>query len=97
MADQAYSRAIERVIGLIVAAAVFGLGVALFIARGFAKQLGGEPRDAMALASEIAAGNLSVPVQLKAGDRSNLMFSLDTMKEQLATTVHRIQPSGESI
>jgi methyl-accepting chemotaxis protein len=97
MADQAYSRAVEVVIGLIVAAAVFGLGVALFIARGFPKQLGGEPRDAMALASEIAAGNLSVPVQLKAGDRSSLMFSLDAMKEQLATIVHGIKSSGESI
>ncbi|HWZ47797.1 MAG TPA: methyl-accepting chemotaxis protein [Herbaspirillum sp.] len=97
MADQAYSRAIALVIGLIVAAAVFGLGVALFIARGFAKQLGGEPRDAMALASEIAAGNLRVPVQLKAGDRSSLMFSLDAMKEQLATIVQGIKSSGESI
>jgi methyl-accepting chemotaxis protein len=97
MADQAYSRAIALVIGLIVVAAAFGLGVALFIARGFAKQLGGEPRDAMAVASEITAGNLRVVVQLKAGDRSSLMFSLGAMKDQLASIVQDIKRSGESI
>jgi methyl-accepting chemotaxis protein len=96
-ANDAYSRAIAQVIGFIVAAAAVALGVAVLIARRLSKQLGGEPRDAMALASEIAAGNLSVPVQLKAGDRSSLMFSLDTMKEQLASIVHGIKTSGESI
>jgi len=96
-ANDAYSRAIALVIGFIVAAVAVALGVAVIIARGLAKQLGGEPRDAMALASEIAAGNLSVAVRLKAGDRSSLMFSLDTMKEQLATIVQGIKTSGESI
>jgi methyl-accepting chemotaxis protein len=96
-ANRAYSRAIAVVIGMIAAAVMVALGVAIFIARGLARQLGGEPRDAAALASEIAAGNLRVAVRLKAEDRSSLMFSLAAMKDQLTTIVQGIKSSGESI
>jgi len=96
-ADEAYSRAVALVIGLVVAATAIALALALMIARGVAKQLGGEPRDAAALASDIAGGNLRTAVQLKAGDRSSLMFSLGLMKDQLATIVRGIQTSSESI
>jgi methyl-accepting chemotaxis protein len=96
-ADQAYSHAIGLVIGLIAVAVVLSLGVALLIARGLAQQLGGEPRDAAALAGAIAAGNLRVAARLKTGDRSSLMYSLAAMKEQLTTIVQGIKSSSESI
>jgi methyl-accepting chemotaxis protein len=97
VADQAYHAAIALVVGLIVAAAVVALAVALFIARGFARQLGGEPREAAAMASAIAAGNLRVTVRLKAGDNASLMYSLAAMKEQLTSIVRGIKSSSESI
>jgi methyl-accepting chemotaxis protein len=81
VADQAYSRAVALVVGLIVAAAVVALTLAPAIARGLAKQLGGEPREAAALASDIAEGNLCTLVRLRAGDRGSLMFSLAIMKD----------------
>jgi methyl-accepting chemotaxis protein len=96
-ADQAYSRAIALVVGLIVVASAMALALGLVIARGLAKQLGGEPREAAALAGEIAEGNLCADVRLKAGDRSSLMYSLDVMKHQLTTIVRGIQTAGESI
>lgn len=96
-ADQAYSHAIALVIGLIVAATIIALALALVIARGLATQLGGEPREAAALASDIANGNLCTVVQLKVGDRSSLMFSLGVMRDQLTSIVRRIQTSSESI
>ena len=97
VADEAYHAAIALVVGLIVAAAAVALGVALFIARGFARQLGGEPREAAAMASAIAAGNLRVAVPLKAGDNTSLMHALATMKEQLTGIVRGIKSSSESI
>ena len=96
-ADQAHSRAILLIFGVIAAAVALGLAVALFIARGFSRQLGGEPSDAVALASEIAAGNLSVSMRLKPDDRSSLMFSLNSMKDRLASSVKNIKSSAESI
>ena len=96
-ADQAYSHAVALVVGLIVIATAIALALALVIARGLAQQLGGEPRDAAALASDIADGNLRTVVRLKAGDRSSLMFSLGAMKDQLTRIVRGIQTSSESI
>jgi methyl-accepting chemotaxis protein len=96
-ANQAHARAVALVIGLIVVAVAVAIGMVLIIARSLARQLGGEPREAVALASEIAAGNLRVAVRLKAGDRSSLMYSLGAMKEQLTTIVQGIKTSGESI
>ncbi|WP_414694291.1 methyl-accepting chemotaxis protein [Paraburkholderia sp.] len=95
--NQTYSAAIAWVIGLIAAAVVVALGVALVIARGLARQLGGEPRDAALLAGEIAAGNLRVAVTLKPGDHASLMYSLGAMKDQLTTIVRGIKTSSESI
>ena len=96
-ASQAYSRAIALVIAFGVAGIAVALGVAIIISRGLSKQLGGEPRDAAALASEIARGNLRVTVRLKAEDRSSLMFSLGAMKDQLTNIVHGIKATSESI
>ncbi|WP_429315777.1 methyl-accepting chemotaxis protein [Paraburkholderia sp. GAS448] len=96
-ADQAYSHAVALVVGLIVIATAIALALALVIARGLAQQLGGEPRDAAALASSIADGNLRTVVRLTAGDRSSLMFSLGVMRDQLTTIVRGIQASSESI
>jgi methyl-accepting chemotaxis protein len=96
-ADRAYSHAVALVVALIVVATAIALALALIIASGLAKQLGGEPRDAAALASDIAEGNLRAVVRLKAGDRSSLMFSLGVMKDQLTTIVRGIKASSESI
>ncbi|WP_434114086.1 methyl-accepting chemotaxis protein [Paraburkholderia caffeinilytica] len=97
IANDAYHTTIALTIGLIVAAAVIGVGVALVIARGLVKQLGGEPREAAAMASAIAGGNLRIAVPLKAGDTSSLMHSLVAMKEQLTDIVRGIKSSSESI
>jgi methyl-accepting chemotaxis protein len=96
-AGQDYAQAKTLVYSLMLAAAVVAIVVALVIAFGVARQLGGEPRDAMALASEIAAGNLRATVQLKPGDHSSLMYSLSTMRDQLAALVRRIKTASESI
>ncbi|WP_069638448.1 methyl-accepting chemotaxis protein [Burkholderia sp. PAMC 26561] len=93
----AFSRAVALVIGGTVAATLIGLTLALLIARGLTRQLGGEPGDAAAMAREIAAGNLLAPITLRAGDDRSLLFSLAAMKEQLTTIVRGIKTSSESI
>jgi methyl-accepting chemotaxis protein len=96
-ADRAYSHAVALVIGLFVVATAVALAMALVIACGVARQLGGEPSDVAALASDIAAGNLCTGVRLRAGDRCSLMFSLGVVRDQLTAIVRGIQTSSESI
>ncbi|AME26845.1 methyl-accepting chemotaxis protein [Burkholderia sp. PAMC 26561] len=92
-----FSRAVALVIAGTVAATLIGLALALLIARGLTRQLGGEPSDAATIAHAIAAGNLLVPIRLKDGDSASLLYSLATMKEQLTTIVRGIKTSSESI
>ncbi|MBB3005363.1 methyl-accepting chemotaxis protein [Paraburkholderia tropica] len=82
---------------LAVLAATFAIAIGWVITRSILRQLGGEPMDAAALASEIANGNLRIAAGLKDGDRSSLMYSLDTMKKTLATIVSGIKASSEAI
>ncbi|MFM0742231.1 MCP four helix bundle domain-containing protein, partial [Paraburkholderia xenovorans] len=96
-AAKAYSHAVVLIIVLIGVAGVIGLTVALLIARALAKQLGGEPGDAVELAGEIAAGNLALELALKPDDSTSLMYSLSKMQQQLTTIVGGIKKSSESI
>nr|WP_280868812.1 methyl-accepting chemotaxis protein [Herbaspirillum sp. LeCh32-8] len=96
-AQQAYLETRSVVIGVTVLAALVSLAIALFIARRLARQLGGEPGDAMRLSAEIAAGNLRADVALKDKDGSSLMYSLAQMRNQLASLVRQIKSTSESI
>jgi methyl-accepting chemotaxis protein len=96
-ANMAHAQAITYVLGIIALAVAAGVAFALVIARGVSRQLGGEPQDAGRMAAAIAAGDLSVTVPVRRGDRSSLMFSLAEMQEQLTSIVRGIKTSSTSI
>ncbi|PXW22943.1 methyl-accepting chemotaxis protein [Paraburkholderia caballeronis] len=96
-AADAYSRAMLLIVLFIVAAVIAGAAIAAVIARALTTQLGGEPRDAVAVAGAIAAGNLRAPVPVKPGDTSSLMYSLSAMKSHLGDIVRGIKTSSETI
>ncbi|WP_179283948.1 methyl-accepting chemotaxis protein [Bordetella genomosp. 10] len=95
--EAGYQRAMTAILVCIAVAVVLGALVAIFIARTLTRQLGGEPREAVALADAIASGDLSSEVKLRNGDRVSLMYSLSVMKSRLADMVRRIQTASESI
>ncbi|WP_038708587.1 methyl-accepting chemotaxis protein [Burkholderia sp. lig30] len=96
-AAQAYASSRLWLMIVIGFAAVVGVALAYLIARDLTKQLGGEPADAARLAGEVAAGNLEAHVALQPNDRTSLMYSLVSMKEQLAKIVLGIKSSSGSI
>ena len=82
---------------LVLTALVVGMLLAWLIARRFARQLGGEPGYAAQIANQIAAGDLSVRVETRAGDTRSLLFALRNMRERLAGIVAGISETSESI
>jgi methyl-accepting chemotaxis protein len=82
---------------LVLGALVAGMLLAWLIARRLARQLGGEPGYAAQIANHIAAGDLSVQVDTRAGDTGSLLFALRNMRERLAGIVAGISTSSESI
>ena len=83
--------AIVLVIGLLLTVLMLAL------IRNIKRSLGGEPGYAAAVCTQIAAGDLSVPVALRADDRSSLLHAMHTMQGTLTGTVARIQTGIEQI
>jgi methyl-accepting chemotaxis protein len=78
-------------------ALLIGIGAAALLMRGILRQLGGEPAYATEVVQRIAAGDLSVPVQLRAGDDRSLLAAMRGMQRSLAQVVENIRSGSDSI
>ena len=72
-------------VGGLAILAILLLGVYVF--RSTMKQLGGEPGVAADIAKQIAVGDLSSRIELKAGDSTSLMASMQQMSKTIQTLV----------
>jgi len=103
-ARQSYDGAVARytTIRLISIAAIaggllFAVLLGFVLIRSIGRQLGGEPGEAADLARSVAAGNLSVRVNVRTGDTTSLMAQLKAMQTSLATVVGSVRESSESV
>jgi methyl-accepting chemotaxis protein len=80
-----------------VAMFVLAFFVSEWVVRRIARQLGGEPAHAKAIAARIAAGDLAQPVAVHARDASSMLGALRDMQQGLSTTVAEIAASAEAI
>ncbi|MFL9878375.1 methyl-accepting chemotaxis protein [Herbaspirillum rhizosphaerae] len=82
-----------------VSAAAFFLSLiaAWLITRSIIRQLGGEPDYAMAVASDIANGNLATSITLRQGDQTSLMASIRVMRNRLAEIVGHVRTGTDTI
>jgi methyl-accepting chemotaxis protein len=67
------------------------------IVRRALKPLGGEPMQAAQLAQSVAHGDLSQPVDLKAGDSDSMMAQMKHMQENLGRIVSEVRQSSDSV
>jgi len=79
------------------AAFILSLIAALLITRSIIRQLGGEPDYAMAIASDIANGNLATSITLRQGDQTSLMASIRVMRNRLAEIVGHVRTGTDTI
>ncbi|HZX33043.1 MAG TPA: methyl-accepting chemotaxis protein [Rhodocyclaceae bacterium] len=86
-ADAAYEQARNLMIGGTLLAIVLGALVCAQVARTLVRQLGGEPDDAAAIASQIAVGDLSAQVTVKPGDTASLMAAMQRMSATIQALV----------
>jgi len=76
---------------------VVALALGWLITRSLLSQLGGEPGYAAAITDRIAAGDLTVNVALRAGDRSSLLFSIASMRDRLAAIVGEVRNTTDAV
>ncbi|MDO8341038.1 MAG: MCP four helix bundle domain-containing protein, partial [Candidatus Woesebacteria bacterium] len=78
-------------------AAVLGGLIAWALTRSITRQLGGEPDYASNVTREIAAGNLAVDVQVRAGDNASLLFAMKSMRDSLVQVVGQVRQGTDTI
>ncbi len=104
VAKQEYDTAVARYTTIRIASIAAIAGGLLFaglfgwvLVRGLRRQLGAEPGEATALAQSVAAGDLSVRVELEPGDTSSLMAQLKAMQVSLAQVVGGVRQNSEGV
>jgi len=80
-----------------VAALLTGAGIAFWLTRNVMKQLGGEPEYAVNIATGIAAGDLTVKIELDDKNQASLLYAMKTMQDSLATLVAKVRAGTETI
>ena len=78
-------------LALLAVAAAAGAGAAWMISRKLLGQLGGQPDDAVRIAGAIAAGDLSVAIDTRPGDRTSLLFAMANMRDSLVGIVSQVR------
>ncbi|MCS4509595.1 methyl-accepting chemotaxis protein [Xylophilus ampelinus] len=96
-AKSSYETARTWVIGLLVLICAAATLLAVTIVRSVTRRLGGEPASAADLAQNVAAGNLSVQIDLRAGDDRSMMAQLKRMQDSLSRVVADVRGNAESV
>ncbi|TQK07381.1 methyl-accepting chemotaxis protein [Herbaspirillum sp. SJZ107] len=78
-------------LALLAVAAAAGAAAAWMISRKLLGQLGGQPDDAVRIAGAIAAGDLSVAIDTRPGDRTSLLFAMANMRDSLVDIVSQVR------
>jgi len=81
-----------------IALGVFlAVGLGLFVTRVIKQQVGGEPRDAADIAQRVAAGDLSVQVEVARDDTSSMMASIQNMVAKLSEIIGQVRDNAETL
>ncbi len=97
VAQSVYENAKALVLGLMTLALALGIALAVVITRTLLRQLGGEPREAVAVAQSVAQGDLTTPIHLRPNDHHSLMAKLAQMQVALSRAVLQVRHSSENV
>ncbi|WP_284078347.1 methyl-accepting chemotaxis protein [Herbaspirillum aquaticum] len=86
-----------KLLGILVAVGVLVSVMMLAIIRRITGSLGGEPAYAVAIATRIANGDLTVRVDTRPGDNRSLLFEMASMRERLGGVIKGIRQGTDAI
>ena len=100
--EAAMSRAVAQsfdalLLALCGASILLGIAIAWLITRSIVSELGTEPSTAAELVSAVAHGDLSVQIDLKAGDSTSLLAKLRAMQVSLTGVVSEVRRNSNAV
>lgn len=97
LGDAIYDSARQLVSIIMVVSLILGVLIAFFIVKNLLQQLGGEPVYAAAVVSAVAAGDLTVQVQLKKGDDHSMLAGIAQMIVKLSAIVGEVRSAADNL
>lgn len=95
--ENTYSKSLSQTLVLAFASLIAGAFCAIGLGRILRRQLGGEPAYAKSITNEISQNNLAVEVSLHPKDTRSLLFSIKTMRDNLAKIVLNVREGTDRI
>jgi len=96
-AGEKYRSARTWMLGIGLSSVLIAIGLAFLITRGLLKQLGGEPAYAAEVVAQVAAGDLTVDVQIRNGDTTSMLSAVREMTIKLAKTIGDVRGAADSL
>jgi len=98
--DQAHDRYVwifNLAVTCIVLSILLAVLIGALITRSLLRQLGGEPHAAVACLQQVAAGDLTLDIQLREGDQHSMLFSLQQMVLKLRSIMGDVRMTADSL
>jgi len=96
-AREIYASARTLILSLGALAVAIAIAAAMIVTRSLLKQLGGEPGYAAAVLQSVAAGDLSVSVEVKKGDESSMLRAVHNMVTKLSTIITDVNVASQAL
>jgi methyl-accepting chemotaxis protein len=96
-ADQVYATNLRIAMAMGVLALLLSVVLSFAITRSITRVLGGEPSDLAQAAHAVAGGDLSLRVNLRAGDEHSVMSALQGMVDRLGATLAAIRGAADDM
>jgi len=93
----AYERSFVINLACIVISLILSVTLGILITRSLVTQLGGEPNYAEDIISKVAAGDLSVEVELKPGDNSSMLAAIASMVKNLSNIIQEVRSAADTL
>lgn len=84
---------------LLIVAVILALAIVagLGIVRSVTRTLGGDPAYANDRVTQVAAGDMTVSIELREGDRNSLLASIHSMKDNLRKMIGQVSQNAEAL
>ncbi|MBE4620705.1 methyl-accepting chemotaxis protein [Vibrio navarrensis] len=92
-----YQRLLVINIVLMLVSILVSILLGLAITRSIIKQLGGEPQYAEEIISRVAAGDLTVDIQLRNGDNLSMLYAIKGMVDKLSGIIGQVRSAADNL
>ena len=95
--EQLYVSSRAIMVLLVILSTFSGVLFGVLMTRSLKRQLGGEPDYAAGVALRIAAGDLTVGIDLRPKDQTSMLFAMREMRDSLANIVSQVRTGTDTI